>query len=386
MLNFKALFSKAGVRKSVLFVHLWLGLIIGIYFVVVGITGSILVFREDIEAHYLTPERAAATPPASDAPRMPLSQIIGKLRAEFPDATEGDFSFINPPKNAGGAYVMTLTVGKIRKPSTINPYTGAVIRHFEPAATWLHWVDDLHVDLLREAPGKIANGYLGLLAGILLFSGIWLWWPANLRQIKIRSTVKRGANAQRIIADLHNVMGIYPFLLLLVVTLTGSAIVFYKPLQKVVVQVVGKPASQRPPVVTPPRDAQRLPIDQLLPAAEKIDPKSRFVFIQFPTKPNQPFKCHKRADTGILPDTRIFIDPYNGQVLRVEREITDPLSRRIMRSMSGLHFGRWGSWTIKILYALLGFIPLGLFVTGVLMWWRKKSAKMKRSKAAKVAV
>lgn len=386
MFNFKGLFSKSRLRKSVLFVHLWLGLIVGIYFTIIGITGSILVFQDDIEAHYIMPERTAATPPAPNAPLMPLSQIIAKLKSEFPDATDADFSLINPPQRAGGAYLMRLPEGKIRKASTINPYNGAVIRRYNPSESWLDWVDDLHVNLLREAPGKVINGYLGLIAGVLLLSGIWLWWPANLRQIKIRSTVKRGANAQRIIADLHNVMGIYPFVLLLVVTLTGSAIVFNRPLQAKVIQLVGKPKSQRTPTIVPPPGAQRLPIDQLLPAAENIDPKSHFVFILFPTKPRQAFQCYKRSDTGILPDTRIFINPYNGEVVSVQREITDPRSRQIMRSMSGLHFGRWGSWTIKVLYAILGLIPLGLFITGVLMWWRKKRAKMQRNRAAKVAV
>ena len=365
-------------RKGVFFIHLWLGLIVGIYFTVAGITGSVLVFREDIETHYMMPERAGVTPPSADAELMPLSKIIARLRTEFPEANDNNFALINPPEQPGGAYFLRLPVGKQLLATTVNPYTGEVIRQFQYADTWLNWIDELHVDLLQEAPGKIANGWLGLLAGLLLLSGIWLWWPKTWRKLKVRSTINTKANAQRIIADLHNVLGIYPFLLLLVVTLTGSVIVFYKPVQKVVVSLVGKPKPQRTPAVVPPPGAQRLPIDKLLPAAEKIAPDSSFVFILFPTQPKQAFQCYKRAKVGILPDTRIFIDPYTGKVLRVESDSTDPLSKQIMRSASTIHFGRWGYLVIKIIYAILGLIPLGLFVTGVLMYVKSRRAKAKQ--------
>lgn len=377
MPNFRALFSKVALRKAVFFVHLWLGLIVGIYFTVAGITGSVLVFKEDIETHWIMPERTGVKPPTADAQLMPLSQIIAQLRAEFPQTKDNDFSLINPPEQPGGAYFLRLPVDKKSYATTVDPYTGKVIRQFLYQDTWLNWIDDLHVDLLQKAPGKIANGYLGLLAGVLLLSGIWLWWPKNWRQIKIRSTIKRGGGANRIIADLHNVLGIYSLLLLLVVTLTGSVIVFHQPIQKFVISLVGKPKPQRAPQVNPSPGAQRLPVDQLLPAAEKIAPESSFVFILFPTKPRQAFQCYKRAKVGILPDTSIFIDPYNGKVLRVDREITAPLSRKIMRSASGLHFGRWGYFGIKIVYALLGLIPLGLFITGVLMYLKSRRAKAK---------
>jgi len=367
-------------RKIIFFIHLWFGLFIGVYFTIAGVTGSILVFQEDIQVHYLMPERTAVTPPTPAAKLMPLSKIIAGLRKDFPDATDNNFALITPPETPGGAWFLRLPSGKKTYATTVNPYTGQVIRQYPSNETWLDWVDDLHVNLLKKAPGKIANGYLGLLAGILLLSGIWLWWPATLRQIKLRSTIKRGAGIQRVIADLHNVFGFYSFLLLLAVTLTGSVIVFYAPVQKVVISVVGKSRRLPPPKVVPPPGAHWLPIDALLPAAEKIAPESSFVFILFPTQPRQAFLCYKRAKEGIWPDTRIYINPYNGKVLRVDSDSTDPLDTRIMRSASTIHFGRWGYLGIKILYAIIGLIPLGLFITGVLMYIRSRRTKVRRQR------
>jgi len=380
MPKFSSFFSKAALRKGVFFIHLWLGLFVGAYFVVAGITGSILVFQNDIEVHFLMPERTAVTPPTPTAKLMPLSEIITGLREKFPEATDINFALITPPENKGGAYLFRLPDKGISYSTTVNPYTGEVMRQALANDSWLSWVDDLHVNLLKKAPGKIANGYLGLLSGIILLSGIWLWWPATWRQLKLRSTIKKGAPFHRIVSDLHNIFGIYPFLLLLVVTLTGSVIIFYKPIQKVVVSFAGKPKNQRPPIVSPPTNMHRMPIEQLLPAADKIMPQSSYVFILFPLKPNQALQCYKRSPVGILPDTRIFINPYDGKVLRVENEIDDPLTTKIMRSASGIHFGRWGYLGVKVLYALLGLLPLGLFITGVLMYIRKRQAKIQHNK------
>ncbi|RYG57181.1 PepSY domain-containing protein, partial [bacterium] len=216
--------------------------------------------------------------------------------------------------------------------------------------------------------------------------GIWLWWPATIKQIRIRSTIKKGAPAQRVIADLHNVLGIYPFVALLVVTLTGSMIVFYKPIQDVVVDRFGSAKIPRAPVVEPKPGATMLPIDELMAIAERNSPESRYVFVMYPSAPTQPFYAYRRSEIGILPDTRIYLDPYDGKVLQIGKESTDPTSKKIMRSASGIHFGRWGSLGIKIVYFVLGFIPLGLFVTGILMFIRRRRSKVASQKRKKARI
>lgn len=36
-----------------------------------------------------------------------------------------------------------------------------------------------------------------------------------------------------------------------------------------------------------------------------------------------------------------------------------------------IHFGRFGGWSTKVLWALVGLIPPTLFITGLLMWWNR---------------
>lgn len=379
---------RGSLRKVFFFLHLWLGLLVGLYYAVIGVTGGVLVFREDLESRQVMPERTYVAPPAPGAMPLALSAVVARVRTHFPEATEAQLAFFIPPPHKDGAYLWRVKADGAVRTTTIDPYTGAVIRSVDPRGTFLTIVDDLHTDLLLGEPGKLMNGYGGLLSGVVLVSGLWLWWPLTVRQIKIRLTVKKGAGTPRLIVDLHNVMGSYLFLLLLVVTVSGAVIVFFRPVQKQVVALFGSSQIPRPPVVKLPSTTpapERLPVEELVRVAEGIAPDSQFVFVSYPTKPDQPLYAYKRSPTGILPDTRIYLDPYTGSVLQVGQDISDPRSKQIMRSNASLHFGRWGGWPIKVLYFIIGLLPLGLLITGVLMSvrrWRSQAASRKRRRRA----
>ena len=49
--------------------------------------------------------------------------------------------------------------------------------------------------------------------------------------------------------------------------------------------------------------------------------------------------------------------------------------------LSALHFGRFGGWTKKLLWAFVALIPPMMFVTGLLMWWNRILRPQNRSRA-----
>jgi uncharacterized iron-regulated membrane protein len=53
--------------------------------------------------------------------------------------------------------------------------------------------------------------------------------------------------------------------------------------------------------------------------------------------------------------------------------------------MTPLHYGTFGGTFTRVLYILLGFVPLVLFVTGLAMWWNRVLAKL-RPRDASVAM
>ena len=76
------------------------------------------------------------------------------------------------------------------------------------------------------------------------------------------------------------------------------------------------------------------------------------------------------------------IAALGGQLLREPDEI---LGRRtgdiILRWGVRLHFGRWRSHTLKVVWVIMGLIPAVMFVTGGIMWWNRV---VRRPRTAKV--
>lgn len=358
--------------------HLWFGLILGLYFTIIGLTGSVLVFQDNLEP-LQTPEIAFVAPPVSNASLLPLSEIMVRVHRDFPKASGQDLANVVFPYNAGGAYrlnIDTQTPQAMRQ-ITVDPYTGRIIRNVVYADTPFGFIHNLHVSLLMGAAGELANGYSAVCVAFLLLSGLWLWWPATLRQLRARLSIKGSRGRIRFIRDLHHVLGIYSVLLLLMITFTGVLFVFPKPAQKIIAGM-GSASSSREPAITVPIGAKRLPVDTLLAIARPVNYGVKISSFNYPSRPDQPFSCYKRSFApGFFPYTRIFINPYNGIILRIAEDQNASPNQKIPRLLSILHFGLWGGLFIKIIYSLVGLVPCCLFMTGILMYLRKLRGSLK---------
>ncbi|MGH8612833.1 MAG: PepSY domain-containing protein, partial [Gammaproteobacteria bacterium] len=63
--------------------HLWLGLILGLCLSVFGITGSILVFHQEID-EWLNPDLLIVAPPVAGASYRPFEQLQEAAEAVMP--------------------------------------------------------------------------------------------------------------------------------------------------------------------------------------------------------------------------------------------------------------------------------------------------------------
>ncbi|MBP7483095.1 MAG: PepSY domain-containing protein, partial [Lacunisphaera sp.] len=67
--------------KTVFRWHLWLGLFSGIFMFLIGLTGAIAVFAEEIDWLVIPPLRAKAAP---DGRRADADTIVANLKARYP--------------------------------------------------------------------------------------------------------------------------------------------------------------------------------------------------------------------------------------------------------------------------------------------------------------
>jgi uncharacterized iron-regulated membrane protein len=233
----------------------------------------------------------------------------------------------------------------------VDPYSGKVNRPIRVEDLWTGKIAHFHGELLLEAKGVIANGIGSFLGVLLLFSGLWLWWPSTVGQLKARLKLKREPSLRRRLLDLHNMMGAYFYLLLFLVTFTGLLLALDRTTKKGVTKTVDRIAG-----VTV-RDQNfgiagntRLGDDELVRLAKAANPGMELQGVERPVKPDEPFIAEfGRPDPGFLDSTDVKLNPYTGKVLHVRRDTNASLGQKTTILARDLHFGLFGGIWSKIL-------------------------------------
>lgn len=148
--------EKTGIHRPIFDFHLWVGMLAGVYIFVMSVTGSFIVFRNQLE-----------------------------------------------------------------------PNSGS---HLFPV---VEWVVNLHENLLSGMIGRVVNGVGGLSVTLLCVTGVILWWP-GIMHWKRSLTLDWDGSPARVNWDLHNVLGFWCFLFVLLWGVSGIYFVFPNPFNAVV--------------------------------------------------------------------------------------------------------------------------------------------------------
>lgn len=345
-------------------VHLWAGLIVGLYAVVIGLSGSIIVFRESVFERRLHPFRHV-TPQAQ---RRPVEEWVATARQAT--GHQGPFNLELPtaPDEAAQALVYTRGAAHFL---LIDPYTAGLLLDFTPKGTAVQWIDQMHSNFFLGRTGRVINGVGALVLLLLALTGALIWWPGRGLFLR-RTRVDFGASWRRINFDLHHVLSFWTFAGFVLLSVTGAFFTWPQFYRATVARffVVDPPQPLR---VAPPEGSAALPLAELIAAAERAAPGRPTRSLQLPGSPGQPLQVIQRGDGD--PEHRtnitIHVNPYTAEVLRIDRYESQPAGNRILAWIGPLHGGSFGGWPVRLLYALLGLVFPALFLTGFLMWWQR---------------
>ena len=202
-------------RKAAFQVHLWIGLALGLYIVMLSITGSALVFRREMDAAFRTPL------PTFDekATVLTTEQITQRATAIYPDYK---ITFVSTGvRRRNPAIEITMERGGEVMDRLFNPYTGADLGDAFPwKSRALLWVVNLHDDLLFDRDGRWWNGVLSGIVTVLCLTGAIVWWPGSMRWRRGMS-IKWSAGWRRLNFDMHSAIGFWVFLLMLIWGISG---------------------------------------------------------------------------------------------------------------------------------------------------------------------
>ncbi|MFT4113971.1 PepSY-associated TM helix domain-containing protein [Silvibacterium sp.] len=371
-------------RRALFQVHLWVGIVLTLYAILIGISGSALVFKDEL-ARSIQPAVYRVTP---GQVRVPLAPILQQIEASRAGWKVGSLLSLNKPDQA--VAVLLHPAGKAPTDNyrfvAVNPYTGAIVADQMRYAGVLGWLSSLHYDLLGGAQGRAINGWMAVGLLILCLTGLVLWWP-GIRRWTRALLLHRRHSWRRVNWDLHTVIGFWSCAALTVVTLTGIYFCFPKPFEATLQFIL----REHPPAVahiapSKPSVATVMDIDAAIAHANSMLPANAPVgFLSIPGGRGATYFAVGYY-RGAMPYSKLVSLAFDGRTGAVisDRDTTKAdLGDRILQYTFAVHYGAFGGEgllgvVVKILWVLLGLVPAMLGVTGVLMYWNRKLRPMLR--------
>ncbi len=344
-------------RPLIFQVHSWIGLLIGVFIAIMGLTGSGIVFMHQLD-HTLNPAlmhvEPQRQPQSIDLNIAPVIRLHPNLAVE---------SIELPKTSSDPVMIMMKTAKGERLETYINPYTSQVLGERIWEKSIIGFMHTLHYTLFAGKVGQIAVGVEGLLFLVISLTGMLLWtgWRRLKTGLRVRWDSSKFLNF-----DLHNVAGFLSGLFLILLAITGTLIT--------IIQI-----ALTEPIVDPPAIIQ--PIAQLqsvLRAADRALPEGKISLVIF-SPDSQTISIRKKLpqqQTGTFDLSTVEIDRATGKVLSATKVIEPPPMFKVILMIVDLHYGTWGGLTTQILYVVIGLMPTLLIVTGFSLWKKQRNLKL----------
>ena len=376
-------------RRIIFQIHLWAGVVLALYAIVIGLSGAALVFKARIDAHELRGYKLSTATPG-----MTLTKTLRQLGDEHPGWRVTGLRL----EDRAGAPVtaMMYRIGAVPDGNyrlvIFDPGNGHVFADRMRFDGALGWLANLHFNLLMGRRGLLISGWMAVGLLLLCLSGIVVWWPGVARWIGAlilrlhRHHHRRDLNWKRLNWDLHSVIGFWSCAALIVVTVTGLYFVFPAPIRNLTVLATGGSIAQAKieeaaPARRPARtEMPLLDVDQALAAARhQLPADAPPGYVAIPAKSGSPWYV-----TGYyrdaLPYSRlvsITLDPRTGDLLRSNDTTRQMLGLQVIQHIFTVHFGSFGGdglfgTIVQVSWVLLGISPAVLAITGLIMFWNRK--------------
>lgn len=352
---------KPALRKPLLNVHLWTGLVVGVVFIVVALTGAALIFRGKFE-RTLDPHRFIVEPGAT---RLSLDDLVARAKAAHPGPAFLSVRYWSDPTMPFTAYFAD------KNYVHVNPYSGEILGTRARYGEGFGWVEGLHKYLTLEPKlGETVNGTLAFIFVGLLASGLVLWWPATRRALVAGLTLNRKLGGRPWNLNLHKVLGVYAAAVLLYSAVSGIPISFEST--RAVLDALTFSRHEEAPVA-PEAAGQRFAgfaavqrqLEARMPAA---------IETYIPVPKNGVVAAYSIAADAPIPNARsyVYLQP-SAKVLRYTPFAEAGAGYRLYYWMMSLHTGVAGglAWQILLFLATLS-VPV-LAWTGLASYFQRRA-------------
>lgn len=345
--------------------HAFSGLLAGLFILGMSVSGSILVFQEEWESG-----KQPALQTFSDKPLLSIDSCYQLIRQTYPQARISQCVLPDEKQTTFQFVIYDSSLSAKGQPSQLylHPQNGSLLLVRTAGNSndkdLMTWLAAFHRSLLLHKPGEWLLGVCALFFLFSLITGTLLYRKQLLDVILFR----KQAFAKK---NFHQWIGAWALLFNLMIAFTGFWMQRY---------VFTKSFYQTFPPYLSVRKASA-PLAYSL-SGELQNVKDSFPdftphVIYFPSGSggNTAIYGSRSGNSFIHSKTladAIFLDS-TGQLKKTAFVTNVSRQDRFDIINAQIHFGRYGGWLLKILYALLGITGALLSISGFFIWWRKKS-------------
>ncbi len=355
--------------------HLWLGLVTAPLVFFVCITGTIIVFSDEIIE--LSAGKAKYVNNIKDH-KLETEELIKKFKDQFPNRRQPSYMVCYRDPNRSVRFNSFSKTEGLRM-VYMDPYTGKVLKD-DSTIYFFYITAHLHHSLLLHKTGTWIIDITTIIFVIALISGLILWWPRSWQKKykKASFSIKTNASKSRLNLDLHKVLGFYCLGLLLLLSLTGLLIAF-KPLSSVTQNAFGgNPELQMKNVFaksSSDTNTKTFPINLTIDKAFKTYPdKDEIQFYTYWLNDWDYYVMNIAKKIGIKSAMNVELiafNKYSGSQFVMPNEFK--INKKVENAYWSLHMGNYMGLFGKIITFIAGLIGSSLPITGFIIWLQKRN-------------
>ncbi|MBT1443682.1 PepSY domain-containing protein [Shewanella sp. JM162201] len=348
--------------------HRLLALLALVPLFIMSVTGAILVFKPELDA-WLLSGKATLPAPAEVGQRQSMTSLMTHIKQQLPAYELGSWELFDDGVRSDAVYLVHRDSQEWAK-VFLDPYRGVLLSEPVGLSDYLSdWLVDLHYRFLLGPSGTIV-GFLASLA--LLFLGISGLKMHRQFYRKLFSLRWRGDWRVRN-SSLHRLAGAWAAPVLIILAFTGG----YWNAEELLHDL--HEVTEPHPPLKGPLYTEAVNFDELLKRAQVALPGIRLNFLVFPTEPELDITFYGKLP-GVNPlasnySASVNFSPQTGELTTKTEQSSQPWYLTVDDSFRALHFGDFAGMGSRIVWTVLGSMPLILGISGLYLYLSRRRKK-----------
>ncbi len=337
----------------------------------ISVTGSLLVFKHEIDS-WLMQDKVRVV--ATEQGRLSLDQLAGRIHESLPNHEITGWLLFRDQERADQVYVIPHGTDDWHY-LFLDQYNGQLLTG--PVSLTAHltdWLLSLHFTFLLDDAGLVITAVYAVLLCFLGISGIYL----HRRFWKNFFTLRWRARRVVFYSDLHKMVGIIASPVLLVLGFTGG----YWNIQELWHEAEEHADGQEHHIMTGRLYNDQLSLQGMLERTTDHIQPFQTTYISFPYEPGLDFRFFGEVqDSNPLISqyaSTVHYDVQSGEFVSAYDIREAGVGMRILDTFRRLHFGDFGGMTSRVIWTMIGLLPLVLAFTGVSLWLIRRRKKLNK--------